>query len=55
MAVRYNGVAMGGQRETLLPPRLNYITLLSHQTNYSKLKSIIGFNAPIYNNTVDYF
>ncbi len=45
---------MGNQRETLIPSRLKYITLLSHQTNNTKLKSIIGFNAFIYNNIIDY-
>ena len=45
---------MGNQRETLIPSRLKYITLLSHQTNNSQLKSIIGFNAFICNNTRDY-
>jgi len=35
---------MGNQCETLIPSRLKYITLLSHQTNNSKFKSIIGFN-----------
>jgi len=45
---------MGNQRETLIPSRLKYITLLSHQTNNSQLESIIGFNAFICNNTIDY-
>ena len=45
---------MGNQRQTLIPSRLKYITLLSHQTNNSQSKSIIGFNASIYNNTMDY-
>jgi len=45
---------MGNQRENLIPSRLKYITLLSHQTNNSKVKSTIGFNASIYNNTIDY-
>jgi len=45
---------MGNQRETLIPSRLKYITLLSHQTNNSQFKSIIGFNASIYNSGIDY-
>ncbi len=45
---------MGGQSETLIPSRLKYITLLSHQTNNTELKSTIGFNAPVCNNTMSY-
>jgi len=45
---------MGNQYETFIPSRLKYITLLSHQTNNTELKSIIGFNAFIHNNTIDY-
>ena len=45
---------MGNQRETLIPSRLKYMTLLSHQTNNSQFKSIIGLSAFIYNNTIDY-
>jgi len=45
---------MGNQYETLIPSKLKYITLLFHQTNNTELKSIIGFNAPIYDNTIDY-
>jgi len=45
---------MGNQRETLIHSRLKYITLLSHQTNNTELKSIIGFNTSIYHNTIDY-
>ncbi len=45
---------MGGQRKTLIPSKLKYITLLSHQINNSEVKSIIGFNLSIYNNTIDY-
>ncbi len=45
---------MGNQYETLIPSRLKYITLLSHQTNNSQFKSIIGFNASIHNNAIDY-
>jgi len=41
---------MGNQYETLIPPKLNYITLLSHQANNTELKSMIGFNASICNN-----
>ena len=37
---------MGSQRQTLIPSRLEYITLLSHQTNNTELKSTIGFNEP---------
>lgn len=44
---------MGNQREILVPSRLKYITLLSHQTNNSELKSTVGFNASIYNNRRD--
>ena len=29
---------MGGQREILIPSRLEYVTLLSHQTNNTELK-----------------
>ena len=46
---------MGNQCETSIPSRLKYITLLSHQTNNSKLKLTIVSNAFIYNNTIDYF
>ena len=45
---------MGNQYETFIPSRLEHITFLSHQTNNSRFKSIIGFNAFIYNNTIDY-
>jgi len=45
---------MGNQHETLIPSKLKYITLLSHKTNNSELRSTIGFNAFIYNNTIDY-
>ncbi len=45
---------MGNQHENLIPPKPKYMTLLSHKTNYSKLKSITGLNASIYNNTIDY-
>ena len=45
---------MGNQYETLIPSRLKHITLLSHQTNNSELKSTVGFNASIYNNIMDY-
>jgi len=45
---------MGNQRQTLIPSRLKYITLLSHQANNTELKSTIGFNASIYNSTIDY-
>ena len=45
---------MGNQRETLIPSRRKYITLLSHQTNNTELESMIGFNASIYNNTIAY-
>ncbi|KKN15195.1 hypothetical protein LCGC14_0988490 [marine sediment metagenome] len=45
---------MGNQRETLIPSRLKYITLLSHQTNNSELKSTIGFNALLHNSGIDY-
>ncbi len=45
---------MGNQYETLIPSKLKYITLLSHQTNNTKLKLTIGFNASTYNNTIDY-
>lgn len=45
---------MGNQRETLIPSRLKYITLLSHQTNNTELKSTTRFNVSIYNSTIDY-
>ncbi len=45
---------MGNQCETFIPSRLKYITLLSHQTNNSEVKSTIGFNASIYNSGIDY-
>ncbi len=45
---------MGNQREILVPSRLKYITLLSHQTNNTKLELTIGFNASIYDNIIDY-
>ena len=45
---------MGNQRETLIPSKLKYITLLSYQTNNYQFKSTTGFNASIYNNTIDY-
>ncbi len=44
---------MGNQYETLIPSRLKHISLLSHQTNNSQVKSI-KLNASIYNNTMDY-
>ncbi len=45
---------MGNQYKTLIPSKLKYITLLSHQTNNTELKSIIEFNAFIYDNRIDY-
>lgn len=45
---------MGSQRENLIPSRLEYITLLSHQTDNSQFKLIIGINASIYNNVINY-
>jgi len=45
---------MGNQRETLIPSRSKYITLLSHQTDNSQFKSIIGLNAFIYDSGIDY-
>ncbi len=45
---------MGNQRQTLTPSKLNYITLLSHQTNNTELKLTIGFNISIYDNVMDY-
>jgi len=44
---------VGGQRKTLILPRLEYIALLSRQTNNTELKSMIGFNALVDNNPVD--
>ncbi len=46
---------MDNQYETLIPSRLEDITLFSHQTNSSKPKSIIGFNTSIYSNIMEYF
>ncbi len=45
---------MGNQRGTLIPSKLNYITLLSHQINNSELRSTIGFNAYIYGDMMGY-
>ncbi len=45
---------MGNQYETLVPSKLNYITLLSHKTNNTKVKLIIGFNVPTYDNRIGY-
>ena len=45
---------MGNQYETLIPSKLNHITLLSHQTNNTEHESIIEFNTLIYSNTIDY-
>jgi len=45
---------MGNQYETFIPSRLEHITFLSHQTNNTELKSIIEFNAFIYNSGIDY-
>ncbi len=45
---------MGNQRKTLIPSRLKYNTLFSHQTSSTEVKSIIGFNVFIHNNTIDY-
>jgi len=45
---------MGNQCETSIPSRLKYITLLSHQTNNSQFKLIIGFNAFIYDSAKNY-
>ncbi len=44
---------MHGQRKTLIPSRLNYIPVLSYQTNNNKPRSTIGFNSSIHNNTTD--
>ncbi len=45
---------MGGQHETIIPSKLNYIPLLSHKANNSKLKLTIRFNISIYDNIIDY-
>ncbi len=45
---------MGNQYQTSIPPRLNYTTLLFHQTNNTKLESMMGFNISIHNNAIDY-
>lgn len=45
---------MGNQRETIIPSRLNYIALISHKTNNTKLKLIIGFNTFVCDNIIDY-
>lgn len=45
---------MDNQCETLIPCRLEYVPLLFHPTNNSQLESMIGFNASIYNNAIDY-
>ena len=45
---------MGNQRKTLIPSRLKYMTLLSHQTNNSEFKSIIGLNTFLRNNIMNY-
>ncbi len=45
---------MGNQYETLIPSRLKYTTLFSHQTNNTEPKSIIGFNTFIYDSGIDY-
>ena len=45
---------MRNQYETLIPSRLKYITLLSHQANNTELKLVIGFNAFIYTSTTNY-
>ncbi len=45
---------MGNQYETLIPSKLNYITLPLHQTNNTELKSIMGFNVPTYDNRIGY-
>ena len=41
---------MGSQHETLIPSRLEYKTLLSHQTNNTEFESIIGLNTFLPNN-----
>ena len=45
---------MGNQRENLIPSKLKYITLLSHQTNNTELESIIGLNTFLRNNIMNY-
>ncbi len=45
---------MGNQCQTLIPSSVEYMTLLSHQTNNCQFKSIIGFNASTYDNGIDY-
>ena len=45
---------MGNQRETLIPSRLKYITLLSYQINNTKFRLTIRFNISIYDNIMDY-
>ncbi len=45
---------MGNHYKTLIPSKLNYIPLTFHKTNNTKLKSIVGFNAFIYDNTTNY-
>ena len=46
---------MGNQYETLIPSKLHHITLFFHRTNNSEPKSRTGFNASIYDNTINYF
>jgi len=45
---------MGNQHETLIPSRLDYITSLSHETNNTQPGLTLGFNASIYDNSIDY-
>ncbi len=45
---------MNGQCKTLIPSKLYYIPLTFHRTNNTELKLIVGFNALIYGNIMDY-
>ena len=45
---------MDNQHETLIPSKLDHISLTLHKTNNTKLKLTIGLNTFIYGNIMDY-
>ena len=45
---------MGNQYKTLIPSRLEYISLTLHKTNTTKLKLTIELNISIYDNIINY-
>ncbi len=43
---------MGNQYQSIVPSKLNYITLLSHRTNDTELTSTVEFNTSGYDDAI---